>query len=181
MRSAAITIAAVLALGACTGRYTGPARPFDPAELREDGWVRVRGVPALRQERRQDCGLAAARMVLAFWQKPGWGDVRIPDGGLRAHEVRELLRQRGLRAFVIEGTVDDLTHELDAGRPVIVGTVKAVDRKKALAHFEVVVAYHPDEQRVVTIDPGAGWRVSPLDGFLAEWRAAAQTTIVAMP
>jgi ABC-type bacteriocin/lantibiotic exporter with double-glycine peptidase domain len=177
----AAAIAAALA-GACTARYTGPARPFDPAELGDPGWIRVAGVPDVRQDGADRCGPAALAMVLAYWRIPArLAGLRVRDGGLRARDLRAVLRDHGLRAFVIAGGVDDLHHELAAGRPVIVGTMKAVDRRTVLAHFEVVVAYHPADRRVVTLDPAAGWRVTPLDGFLLEWGAAKHTTIVALP
>lgn len=178
-------IAAVIAVAigtGCASSYTGPARPFDPLELRGDGWVRVDGVPDIRQDDVDDCGPAVVEMVLGFWRvPPRLGDLDIPKGGMHAADLRILLRDHGLRAFVIEGTVDDLEHELAAGRPVIVGTMKPVDRRKVLAHYEVVVAYHPIERRVVTLDPAAGWRVTPLAGFLIEWGASEHTTIVALP
>ena len=183
MRALALVIAAGLALGAgCAPRYAGPARPFDPTELAAAGWVRVDGVPEIRQRRTDDCGPAAVAMVLGYWRlAPRLDGVAIPEGGMHARDLRGLLRDHGLRAFVIEGTFADLEHELGAGRPVIVGTLKPVSRKKALAHYEVVVAYHPVERRVVTLDPALGWRVSPLDGFLLEWAASEHTTIVALP
>lgn len=178
-------IAAVLAaaIGAgCVQRYTGPARDFDPALLRDDGWVRVDGVPEVRQDDVDDCGPAALAMVLGYWQRtPRLGDLEIPKGGMHAADLRTVLRDHGLRAFVIEGSIADLEHELAAGRPVIVGTMKAVSRKKVRSHYEVVVAYHPVEKRVVTLDPAAGWRVTPLDGFLIEWGASENTAIVAVP
>jgi hypothetical protein len=177
-------IAAVIAvaIGAGCVRYTGPARDFDPVELRDPGWVRVRGVPEVRQDGVDDCGPAAAAMVLRYWKRaPRLAGVAVPKGGMRADDLRGVLRDHGLRAFVIEGTVADLEHELAAGRPVIVGTMKAVSRKKVRSHYEVVVAYHPAEKRVVTLDPAAGWRVTPLDGFLIEWGATQHTTVVSLP
>ncbi len=186
MRSAIVRhlIAAVIAvaIGAGCVRYNGPARDFDPVELRGAGWVRVDGVPEVRQDDVDDCGPAAAAMVLRYWRRtPRLAGVEIPEGGMRAADLRGVLRDHDLRAFVIEGTFADLEHELAAGRPVIVGTMKAVSRKKVRSHYEVVVAYHPGEQRVVTLDPAAGWRVTPLDGFLIEWGATEYTTIVALP
>lgn len=181
VRSLIATVFAVAIGTGCVHRYTGPARDFDPALLRDDGWVRVAGVPEVRQDGVDDCGPAALAMVLGFWQVAARLDgLDIPEGGMRAADLRSVLRDHGLRAFVIEGTVEDLEHELAAGRPVIVGTMKAVSRKKVRSHYEVVVAYHPAEQRVVTLDPAAGWRVTPLDGFLVEWGASERTTIVAM-
>jgi hypothetical protein len=180
-RGLALVIAAAIGAG-CGVSYTGPARSFDPIELRDDGWIRVAHVPAVRQDGTDDCGPAAVEMVLGFWRiAPRLAHVDVPDGGLRARDLRAVLRDHGLRAYVIAGTLDDLAHELAAGRPVIVGTMKAVSRRKVRSHYEVVVAYHPADRRVVTLDPAAGWRVTPLDGFLIEWGATEFTTIVSVP
>jgi len=175
----------VLALAAgCMIRSHGPAHPFDPAALSQPGWVAVRDVPLVRQASVEDCGVAAAAMVLAFYQHPATVDaltreMPVPDGGLAARDVRTLLRRRGLHAFVIEGTVADLQHELAAGRPVIVGTVEPVDRSHVRSHYQVVVAMRGDQ--VVTLDPASGWEVTPAHAFGVEWQAAEHTTIVAMP
>jgi hypothetical protein len=178
VRAAAILL---VALTACVvGRPSGTR--LDPARLDAPGWVRVEGVREVRQRDRDDCGVAAVAMVLsrhAPEARPP--SPRVPKGGLRAGELRDLLRDQGLRSFVIEGTVADLEHELAAGRPVIVGTITPVTRDRAAHHFEVVVALHPRERRVATIDPAAGWRVHELDDFVARWRASGRTAVVALP
>jgi ATP-binding cassette, subfamily B, bacterial len=186
VRALALAALAAALVGGCAAPYVGAARSFDPSGLREPGWLRARGVPEVRQASLDDCGLAVASMVLGHWGRPRSlealrATAPVPAGGLAARQVRDLLRQAGLRAFVIAGTMEDLAHELQAGRPLIVGTVKPHDRKKVRAHYEVVVAYHPARQEVVTLDPAEGWRVSPLDGFVREWAAAEHTTIVALP
>ena len=180
---AGLLLTAALATG-CMIRSQGPARPFDPHALSQPGWVAVRDVPLVRQENLEDCGAAAAAMVLAYYRHPASVDtltheMPVPDGGLAARDVRTLLRRRGLHAFVIEGTVDDLQHELSAGRPVIVGTVDPVDRHRVRSHYQVVVALRGDQ--VVTLDPAAGWEVTPAHAFQIEWQAAEHTAIVALP
>jgi ABC-type bacteriocin/lantibiotic exporter with double-glycine peptidase domain len=186
IRAAAVIAVAALA-SACMPTVKTPARDFDPVVMqRDDGWVRVRGVPEVRQHDVEDCGAAVAAMVLGFWRRPVTvgelvREMPVPKGGLAARDVRILLKKRGLRAYVIEGTLADLEHELAAGRPVIVGTTKAIDRRHVLTHYEVVVAWHPEKREVVTLDPAEGWRVSPLEGFELEWAASEHTAIVALP
>jgi ABC-type bacteriocin/lantibiotic exporter with double-glycine peptidase domain len=183
----AAAVLAVAALTCACPRVQTPARDFDPAAMQQDdGWVRVPGVPVVRQRDVKDCGAAVAAMVLGFHRHRVTLDelareIPIPKQGLAARDVRILLKKRGLRAYVIEGTLADLEHELAAGRPVIVGTTKAISRRRVLTHYEVVVAYHPEKREVVTLDPAEGWRVSPLDGFELEWAASEHTAIVALP
>lgn len=175
MRIAALALTALVA--ACAHpRALG--RPLDRATLSDPGWVAVDGVPDVRQERADDCGVAAAAMVLAYWRRDAPEEAPVRDGGLRAAEVRGLLRARGLRAYVIEGTVDDLRHELGAGRPVIVGTVTPVSRRRAQSHYVVVIAISDDA--VAALDPATGLTELPLDRFTAAWAAAAHTTVVVM-
>jgi ABC-type bacteriocin/lantibiotic exporter with double-glycine peptidase domain len=177
---------AAVALPGCV-HYTGPAHAISPSTISEgDGWKRVPQMALVRQEDESDCGVAAVAMVLARWTRPtGLAEVRAsapPVGsGLRAGQVRDMLRSRGLRAFVIEGRIDDLVHEIEAGRPVVVGTGKMVSDRRARSHFEVVVAIHPARRQVVTLDPSLGWRESSYEGFESEWKLSGHTAVVALP
>lgn len=168
-------------------RYTGPAHAIEPSTIvAGDGWERVPQMALVRQVGEADCGVAAVAMVLARWTRPtGLAEVKAsapPIGrGLRAGQVRDLLRARGLRAFVIEGHIEDLEHEIAAGRPVVVGTLKQVSDRKARSHYEVVVAIHRERRRVVTLDPSLGWRESTYEGFESEWKLSGHTAIVTLP
>jgi len=179
-----LLLTAALLLGGCV-RYVGGARAVTPGQLEGTGWIRASQVEVVRQRTITDCGLAAAAMVAAHWQGPA-ASVEVmrrpvpPKPGLRAVEVRELLASRGLAAYVIAGRFPDLEHELRAGRPVIVGTVKPQNDGRANRHYEVVVALHPANRRVVTLDPRAGWRQWSYEAFDTEWSAARRTTIVTM-
>jgi len=183
---ALVALALTLAAAGCT-HYAGPARPIEPSTIVEnDGWRRVPQMMLVRQRDASDCGVAAVAMVLARWSRPtGLAEVRAaapPVGnGLRARDLRDLLRARRLRAFVIEGRMADLEHEVAAGRPVIVGTLKRLSDRRARSHFEVVVALHPERKLVVTLDPSLGWRQSSYAGFEAEWALSGHATIVTLP
>jgi hypothetical protein len=175
--------AAALAIG-CAPTYVGSARPFAKATFaREPGWVAVGGVPELRQQEELDCGPTAVAMVLDFWGRPATiGDVRAdsgaqPDDGVQAGTLRDVVRERGLFAFLFEGTVDDLERELGAGRPVVVGLAKRYSNG-VYAHYEVVAGLHRARGLVVTVDPGRGWTVNTLDGFLREWEPTHNLTLV---
>jgi ABC-type bacteriocin/lantibiotic exporter with double-glycine peptidase domain len=177
---------AAIALPGCT-HYAGPAHAIEPSTIVEnEGWQRVPQMTLVHQSGESDCGLAAVAMVLGRWSRPtGLAEVRAsapPVGeGLRARQVRDLLRARGLRAFVIEGSLADLEHEIAAGRPVVVGTLKRLTDRTARSHYEVVVAIHRDRHRVVTLDPSLGWRETTYEGFESEWKLSGHTAIVALP
>ncbi len=182
MRSAAVPLLVGLALQ--VGCYTGAARSVSPREIaRDPSWLLVRDVPFARQEGDKDCGAAALAMVLQHWGLPVSGaEVRAAHPGsgargLRAGELRDFSRARGLEAFVIEGQIADITRELERARPVIVGLGKP-HAGKVYAHYEVVVGLHRARRRILTLDPARGWRESSLEGFAAEWAPARQLLLV---
>jgi predicted double-glycine peptidase len=143
----------------------------------------------VRQEHASDCGLAALSAVLRFWGVPDereqieaslWkSEARLP--GALAGELRDYARSRSLSAYVFEGAFDDLRHELEVGRPAIVGVHKPLRSGEALAHYEVVVGYHAAAQRVLTMDPAHGFRRNSVSGFIQEWRGSNQLILVVFP
>ena len=167
-------LAVLVLLGAGCG-YTGTARSFDPAELdREPGWISVRGLAPVLQETQEDCGAAALVPALVHW---GLAVDRaevvracppVPDRGIRAGDLRDFARRRGLKAFLFHGRPEDLQKELTEGRPVVVGLVKPYVAG-GMAHYELVAALHPGRGRIVTLDPAAGWRENTMAGFCREW------------
>ncbi|HEY3356023.1 MAG TPA: cysteine peptidase family C39 domain-containing protein [Polyangia bacterium] len=174
-RSAGLVLVAAAALGLTGCLYRGGAHDLDPGRLaREPGWIAVHGVPERLQKSEQDCGAAVISMVLTYWGVPTTIDdvLRIypvtKKHGLKAGDLREYARRRGLVAFVFRGDLDDLERELGHGRPVVVGVVKPYVGVKA-PHYEVVVGYNPSRGLVATLDPGRGWRQNTVKGFLAEW------------
>ena len=86
---------------------------------------------------------------------------------------------KGLHSYVFFGTMADVVHEVQRGRPVIVGLGKSYAEKKALSHYEVVVGYEPDKKQVLLLDPGRGWQLDTLRGFGEEWARSKGVTIVA--
>jgi ABC-type bacteriocin/lantibiotic exporter with double-glycine peptidase domain len=169
------------------GCYTGTARTVSPFEIaRDPGWLVVREVPFREQRAEKDCGAAALAMVLQYWglaitrdeisaaHAAGTGGGR---RGLRAGELRDFTRARGLEAFVVKGGLDDITRELSQARPVIVGLGKPYG-SELYAHYEVVVGLHRSRRRILSLDPARGWRENSLEGFAAEWAPAQQLLLV---
>jgi ABC-type bacteriocin/lantibiotic exporter with double-glycine peptidase domain len=180
-------IGLVLAVAGCASTGVG-GEAFAPNRLAgEPGWTGTPGVPVLRQTRELDCGPVAAAMLLGFYGRPVAPDAlraeaKIqPQHGLPAGQLRDLLRARGLAAFLVEGGIDDLEKELAAGRPVLVGLAKPFNDKQALGHYEIVAGLNRKAEKVATVDPGGGWREYPMKVFMAEWEPTKHLTIIAGP
>lgn len=177
---------ALLGLGSgCAGfGYTGKSSNLSRDALtKERGWLVIHDVPLYRQQAHHDCGPTALAMVLRYWKHDA--DVqallaRPVDAQASAADLRELARARGFSAFVLEGKVEDLVHEIKAGRPVIVGVAKPT-ALGPIAHYEVLIGVHKDTQRFATIDPAVGLRQNSFTGFLDEWIATGSVLIVVMP
>jgi ABC-type bacteriocin/lantibiotic exporter with double-glycine peptidase domain len=158
-----------------------------PASVRrEPGWQTVPEVRAFAQTGPRDCGPAALASVLNHWEPSlDLETVRRLTGppdevGVAAGRLRAVARQRGLRAHLISGTLEDLDRELGAGRPVLVGLVET-HRTARLTHYQVVAGHHPSRALLLTADPARGWRVIPVDQFLAEWEPTRRLTLVVSP
>lgn len=182
----------VLGSASACASYKGASREVSAAKIAEQpGWVHLEDVKLVRQRGIKDCGSAALATVLGYLAPggpPALGREAIdaslrdePGRGLAAGQLRDYARAHGFDAFVIQGTVQDLEHEVEAGRPVIVGVHKPMSSGEVLSHYEVFVGFHPERHDVLTLDPAWGLRQFDLKGFLAEWEAAGQVAVVVMP
>ena len=175
---------ALLVSASAAGCYRGTAEDAELGVIRNDsGWVRV-DVPLVRQNGSKDCGAAALASVLGYWGRPveaaeiDRATGRTAGRRVSAGELATYAQERGLSAYVFFGNFEDLAHELDNGRPVIVGVAKQYAPKQALAHYEVVVGYHRESRRVLTLDPAEGFRENSMQGFLSEWGPTGRVTLV---
>ena len=139
-------LAVLLSLaGGCATWGTAPER-FS----RESGWRTVPDVHAYAQTGPLDCGSAALASVLRHWE-PALDLEAVrrltgpPDAnGITAGRLRAVARDRGLRAYLVPGSLADFDRELAAGRPILVGLVPASDLhileecKRAIAEREKV-------------------------------------------
>lgn len=172
--------------------YHGSARDASQQHLAlEAGWNRLEKVELVHQKGAKDCGAAALSTVLRYWD-PAPGKAferdaidralrRSPEQGLVASDLRDYARHGGFSAYVIDGTFEDLTHEIDLGRPVIVGVLKPLSSGKALAHYEVLIGYNPEQKQVLTLDPAHGLRQNNQQAFVGEWQSAGRVTLVVIP
>jgi ABC-type bacteriocin/lantibiotic exporter with double-glycine peptidase domain len=143
-------------------------------------------VRAFAQTGPRDCGPAALASVLHHWE-PALDVEAVrrltgpPDAtGITAGRLRSVAHDRGLRAHLISGTLEDLDRELGAGRPVLVGVVRTRGTTR-LAHYRVVAGHHAARALLLTADPERGWLVIPVERFLAEWDPARRLTLVVSP
>ena len=182
----ALVLACCLGSACASAGYTGAARDLAPHTLRtEPGWIAVDHVPLMRQHGLHDCGPTALAMVLSYWYPAvpaqRWTPTEKTDRRLSAGELRDRARKLGMAAFVVEGTFEDIAHELERKRPVIVGTVKPIGGDRGVSHYEVVVGMHPETKRIATLDPAAGWRQNTLEEFLKEWAPSGRLLLVVLP
>jgi ABC-type bacteriocin/lantibiotic exporter with double-glycine peptidase domain len=189
-RAARVRLGALFVLAACSllsagcASYAGTAKSAEPEVLARQGdWLMVRGVPLVMQESRDDCGAAALASVLGFWGReatPASIEARIgrENRRLRAGDIVAYAREEGLRSYVFFGNVADIRYELERGRPVLVGLGKALDSKRAVLHYEVVIGYEPKQARLLLLDPDRGFQVDSLEGFSTEWMRSKGVTIV---
>ena len=155
----AVLIGASAMLAACQAGRGSVVSPADVSE--RDGWTLVSGVPFVKQRSELDCGAAAITMVLRYWGVPiDAKDVVATqpaalERGFKASELRELVRARGLDAFLVNGEPEDLRTEIERRRPLIVGLARRANGT-AIGHYEVVIGFHHARRRVLTLDPAAG-------------------------
>jgi ABC-type bacteriocin/lantibiotic exporter with double-glycine peptidase domain len=184
-RSACVLlVVAGTALSACRA---GRGRVVSPSEIdAADGWELVSGVPFVEQHSRHDCGPAALAMVLRYWGVTvgveevvaGGRPASAAERGMRAGELRDYARARGLDAFVVKGEPGDLRAQIDRRRPLIVGLAQSEPGGTIVGHYEVVIGFNHRRRLILTIDPAAGWRESSFEAFAVEWSGAEQLALV---
>jgi len=176
---ARILLVVVWLAGCATGR--GRPASSDPH------WVEIPGVRLILVKDEADCGVAALATVLSFWQPNiSVSEVRSALGpgssreGLEAGRLREVARQHGVRAFLVEGVFDDLAYEIARGRPVIVGLVEQSGSRR-FGHYVVVVGINTVTKTVLVADPRGSWRRLHATTLMAEWRPAHQLALFILP
>ena len=184
-RAYALTVACIAALTGCHLSYTGGAKTVSAADLTADAaLIHAAPTPVVKQQSREDCGLAALAMVAGAWGRT-WTvtdmarELPPTSKGVKLGKLRDFARGRGLDAYAIKGTFKDLETELRAGRPVMLGLVLPFDQKNNLSHYEVVVALDPTDQTVITRDPATGDLMRRARKVLdVEWKTAGYATLV---
>ncbi len=148
-------------------------------------------VPQVAQSR-AGCGSAAVAMVIQYWAReiPALApaaaateridEVLRPDPSLGLHgtALKKYFEEHAFRAFLFNGTADDMRHHLDKGRPVIVCVAPA--GRRAPLHYQVVVGL--DSHTAWLNDSARGkLRRQELPEFLASWKATGNWALLAVP
>jgi ABC-type bacteriocin/lantibiotic exporter with double-glycine peptidase domain len=188
-RAVAAAVVAACAQGAAAC-HNGTAPAASPTALAgEPGWTLVRGVPFVPQAREESCGAAALAMVLSFWAVPP-DDVRAAgvdpaagdaERGIGAGQLRDWARASGLDAYLVSADLGDLASELGRGHPIVVGLERSDGPGRVRPHYEVVVGIHREKQRILTLDPAAGWRENSLEAFAREWLPGGRAALMIFP
>jgi hypothetical protein len=176
MRAALLSL--VVTASACAPMYTGKSETLRADAFRtEPGWTAIDGVPQLRQKTEVDCGPVALTMITQYWEQGSEAPATPVAERVSAGDLRDAARAAGYRAFIVEGTLNDIEHELRHGRPVLVGMAKPTS-KGALGHYEVVVGLNKKQQLIATHDPALGPRRYSFEAFLIEWINAGRPLLV---
>lgn len=181
---AAFLLFVLVGFSACTRlSYQGGARPVTPTQL-DGGWLRAAPTPVVRQTQQADCGLAALAMMAGAWGKQ-WSlaelTTQAPPSkkGVKLGALRDLAKARGLQAFALKGTYQDLENELRHGRPVMLGLLLPFERDRYVTHYEVAIAMNPSDGTVVTLDPSTGKHLRRTREVLEkEWKPTKYATLV---
>lgn len=185
MRLVSLVLCAVV-VPACAGRAAG--EPVEPGSLdKAGGWLATPTVPHLRADR-GDGGPAALAMLLGYWKRPtAVADVASAcsetthSGNTRADDLRTFAAERGFAAFLFQGELDIIQHELTAGRPVVVGLVERQGLIRYRGRYALVVGYHPARHRVVTLDAEHGHVEQSLESFADAWEPSQRLLLVVIP
>jgi predicted double-glycine peptidase len=171
-------------LGTACSPYLGQASTVHPDLVHQErGWILVDNVPLVRQKAEYDCGPAALAMVVSYLRPELANDpffTRAANTRVSVRDLRDHARALGLSAFVLEGTPEDLVHELQNKRPVIAGIGKPTVQGPVF-HYEVVIGFHPKTRRVLMLDPAEGWLQNSFTGFIEEWQATGRVLLVVIP
>jgi ABC-type bacteriocin/lantibiotic exporter with double-glycine peptidase domain len=146
------------------------------------------------QQSREGCGAASIAMVMKYWAANGGKitdqnadatqilrQLHSPEAhGIYASAMEKYLKDQGYRTFALEGKWEDLSEQLQKGRPLIVALQPTGDTR--VLHYVVVAGLDSTNNLVMFNDP-AGRKLSKLDRrtFEKEWKATANWMLLAVP
>ncbi len=149
-------------------------------------------VPFVKEEK-DGCGAASIAMVMQYWQhqqnRPVGEDsdaaviqralYSAKAHGIYASEMEHYFREKGFHTFTIRGEWEDLKHQLDKGRPLIVALQPAGG---GTLHYVVVTGLDGNQGIVMVNDPAQRKLLKDdRPSFEREWSAAGKWTLMALP
>jgi ABC-type bacteriocin/lantibiotic exporter with double-glycine peptidase domain len=150
-------------------------------------------VPFIQQSK-EGCGAASIAMVMQYWlHQQGRTADETADAeqiqrtlyspkahGIFASAMEHYFRQQGFRTFVFRGDWDELKHNLEQGRPLIVALKPSAG--DVPLHYLVVVGLNWQDGVVLVNDP-AQRKLLKQDrpSFEREWDATGKWTLLAVP
>lgn len=145
----------------------------------------VEGVP-FHAQRDYQCGPASLAMVLNASGTPADVDSLIPqvfipgrEGSVQP-EMLATVRRQGLIPFRIDGTLDALLREIDAGHPVVVMQNLSLPAWP-LWHYAVAIGFDLDEQLLTLHSGMEARRIESFKRFDATWARSDRWAFVALP
>jgi len=156
-----------------TGCATPPA-PTPEADVADT--LELRGVPFHAQEKYQ-CGPAATATAIGdlgidIAPEELIDEVYVPERqGSLPPEIRAAIRSRGLVAYPLKPSIDDLITAVDAGYPVLVMQNLGLSWWTRW-HYAVVVGYDLDDSEVVLRSGTRARRRTAMSAFQNTWRRA---------
>ncbi|HEX6886347.1 MAG TPA: cysteine peptidase family C39 domain-containing protein [Planctomycetota bacterium] len=177
-----LALCTTLGLAACV------LSPRRPEELSITPHTVLLVVPAVPQEELHECGLASLATLCGFH------GVTIPAAeqqrlaaiareweGLSGAELRAVLIELGMEAFLFQGSLDwastGLYHQIDHGRLPLV----MISRDGETLHTCLVTGYDRSTESVYLYDPVRGHLRLGTDDFDDLWTNARRFTLLALP
>ncbi len=143
--------------------------------------------PFIHQKSPLLCGLAAARMVAAYYGRnlnpEDLKAVKIAAqkmGGASGQEIKNLFQNSGFKVSVFPGSMRagrrNVLSEIARGRPLIV-----LLKKGAESHYMVMDGYDPKKNLIILNDPRHGPIALSIKSFKMGWESAGRFALLAFP
>lgn len=169
-----VLVAATLVLGGCAASHEWPETRPDANDQPERKVLA--DIPFHAQDAYQ-CGPAALAIMFNARDIPATpaelvDRVYLPErGGTLQVEMVSAAREKGLLAYPLEGTLDALMREIDAGNPVLVMQNLALDWWPQW-HYAVVIGYDRRASKVILHTDTRRAHAEPMRPFMNSWERA---------
>ena len=167
-------------VASASGCQDKPKFEYEPLRSEHLPGITLLNVPMIHQSVPRACGAAALEMVLRYYGKDVTQEAIMKQcdrgevGGLAAKDLKALVEQQGMYAFIVHGNADDVYNYVDRKMPLIVAR-RAQFMRGLGNHYMVLVGRSADKEYVFLNDPEKGRIRVRLERFLSDWSAASST------